>query len=92
MDLTAALHIASQHPQNLGITTYEIAKSGVLQMARSLACELAPKGIRANTISPGYFQSPYVSLPYVSITALLTWVCTACSTSCLRSDPNGATY
>ncbi|KAL1941773.1 hypothetical protein VTO73DRAFT_6773 [Trametes versicolor] len=43
---------------NLGVTPYEIAKSGVHQMARSLACELAPKGIRANTISPGYFQSP----------------------------------
>ncbi|KAJ7336873.1 hypothetical protein DFH08DRAFT_915934 [Mycena albidolilacea] len=33
---------------------YNTSKSAVLQMARSLACELAPKGIRVNSISPGY--------------------------------------
>ncbi|KAF7360136.1 D-arabinitol 2-dehydrogenase [Mycena venus] len=33
---------------------YNTSKSAVLQMGRSLACELAPKGIRVNTISPGY--------------------------------------
>ncbi|KAJ7163666.1 hypothetical protein C8R46DRAFT_1279271 [Mycena filopes] len=32
---------------------YNTSKSAVLQMGRSLACELAPKGIRVNTISPG---------------------------------------
>ncbi|KAJ7077186.1 hypothetical protein C8R44DRAFT_826318 [Mycena epipterygia] len=35
-------------------TGYNTSKSAVLQMARSMACELAPKGIRVNTISPGY--------------------------------------
>ncbi|KAJ7269553.1 hypothetical protein C8J57DRAFT_1322302 [Mycena rebaudengoi] len=33
---------------------YNTSKSAVLQMARSLACELAPKRIRVNSISPGY--------------------------------------
>ncbi|TFK37960.1 hypothetical protein BDQ12DRAFT_132150 [Crucibulum laeve] len=35
-------------------TAYNTSKSAVLQMARSLACELGEKGIRVNTISPGY--------------------------------------
>ncbi|EGO03654.1 hypothetical protein SERLA73DRAFT_175211 [Serpula lacrymans var. lacrymans S7.3] len=33
---------------------YNTSKSAVLQMARSMACELAPQKIRVNTISPGY--------------------------------------
>ncbi|KAJ7060903.1 hypothetical protein C8F01DRAFT_1220069 [Mycena amicta] len=33
---------------------YNSSKAAVAQMARSMACELAPKGIRVNSISPGY--------------------------------------
>ncbi|KAK7691651.1 hypothetical protein QCA50_005050 [Cerrena zonata] len=33
---------------------YYASKSAVLQMGRSMACELGPKRIRVNTISPGY--------------------------------------
>lgn len=32
---------------------YQASKAAVLQMARSMACELGPKKIRVNTISPG---------------------------------------
>ncbi|KAJ6562214.1 hypothetical protein B0H19DRAFT_1287835 [Mycena capillaripes] len=39
------------------MTAYNASKSAVLQMARSLACELAPKKIRVNSISPGYIVS-----------------------------------
>ncbi|KAI0703270.1 sorbose reductase sou1 [Earliella scabrosa] len=37
--------------------SYYAAKSAVLQMARSMACELGPKKIRVNTISPGYIAT-----------------------------------
>ncbi|KAJ6478802.1 hypothetical protein C8R47DRAFT_1138214 [Mycena vitilis] len=40
--------------QNQKWVAYNTSKSAVLQMGRSLACELAPKKIRVNTISPGY--------------------------------------
>ncbi|GLB35319.1 putative NAD-binding protein [Lyophyllum shimeji] len=40
------------------ITAYNASKAAVLQMARSMACELAPKGIRVNTISPGFILTP----------------------------------
>jgi len=36
---------------------YNTSKSAVVQMARSMACELGIKGIRVNTISPGYIYT-----------------------------------
>ncbi|CDO74936.1 hypothetical protein BN946_scf184945.g8 [Trametes cinnabarina] len=40
---------------------YEVAKGGVLQIARSFACELATKGIRVNSISPGFVRTNMVA-------------------------------
>ncbi|KAF8198753.1 hypothetical protein K438DRAFT_1823648 [Mycena galopus ATCC 62051] len=51
--LTASISGTINNP-NEHWTAYATSKSAVLQMARSLACELAPKGIRVNSISPGY--------------------------------------
>lgn len=39
---------------------YNTSKSAVLQMGRSLACELGVKSIRVNTISPGYIYTKCV--------------------------------
>ncbi|KAH8108262.1 NAD-binding protein [Phellopilus nigrolimitatus] len=36
---------------------YNTNKSAVLQMGRSMACELGPKKIRVNTLSPGYIYT-----------------------------------
>lgn len=40
--------------------SYNTSKSAVLQMARSMACELGPKQIRVNTLSPGYIYTKCV--------------------------------
>jgi len=37
--------------------SYNSSKSAVLQMARSMACELGPKKIRVNTLSPGHIYT-----------------------------------
>lgn len=37
---------------------YAAAKSGVLGLVRSLAVELAPRGIRANSVIPGLIETP----------------------------------
>ncbi|KAF8341362.1 uncharacterized protein EI90DRAFT_2905810 [Cantharellus anzutake] len=42
---------------------YNTSKSAVLQMARSMACELGPEQIRVNTLSPGHI--------YTKMTAVL---------------------
>ncbi|RPD53474.1 sorbose reductase sou1 [Lentinus tigrinus ALCF2SS1-7] len=49
----------SGHGANKGHSgvSYNTSKSAVLQMARSMACELGPKNIRVNTISPGYINT-----------------------------------
>ena len=40
--------------------SYNTSKSAVLQMARSMACELGPKRIRVNTLSPGHIYTKCV--------------------------------
>ncbi|KAF8061492.1 hypothetical protein FPV67DRAFT_282070 [Lyophyllum atratum] len=40
------------------IIAYNTSKSAVLQMARSMACELGSKNIRVNTVSPGFIRTP----------------------------------
>jgi len=41
-----------------GHAHYAAAKSGVLGLCRSLAVELAPRGIRVNSVIPGLIRSP----------------------------------
>jgi NAD(P)-dependent dehydrogenase (short-subunit alcohol dehydrogenase family) len=42
----------------IGLLPYAAAKAGVHAMARSLALELAPRGIRVNVIAPGLTETP----------------------------------
>lgn len=39
--------------------SYNTSKSAVLQMARSMACELGKKNIRVNSLSPGHIYTSY---------------------------------
>jgi NAD(P)-dependent dehydrogenase (short-subunit alcohol dehydrogenase family) len=48
----------SNTPQNQ--VAYNSSKAGVLHLTRSLAAEWAPRGIRVNSISPGYTKTALV--------------------------------
>lgn len=50
-------HIANT-PQNQA--AYNTSKAGVLHLTRSLAAEWAPRGVRVNSISPGYTKTALV--------------------------------
>lgn len=45
-----------------GATAYLATKGAVVQMAKSAAAELAPKGIRANVVLPGIINTPFLSV------------------------------
>ncbi|KAI9061532.1 NAD(P)-binding protein [Trametes sanguinea] len=49
--------LGHQSMPNTAHMAYQVAKGGVLQMTRSLAVELGAKGIRVNSISPGFLRT-----------------------------------
>ncbi len=44
---------------NRAIGLYGIAKAGLAQLARNLAVEWGPSGVRANTVAPGLIDTPF---------------------------------
>lgn len=48
----------SGHQAGAQIPHYSSAKAGVINLTKALALELAPFGIRVNSISPGFVESP----------------------------------
>ena len=54
----------SNTPQNQSV--YNASKAGVLHLTRSLAAEWARRGVRVNSISPGYTLTPMNKRPEVA--------------------------
>lgn len=57
------------------IADYAIAKAGIQSLGRSLSVHLADRGIRVNTISPGFVMTPIIGktgLPQDALDGLLT--------------------
>ena len=45
----------------VGTTLYSATKAAVISMGKTLAAELAPRGVRVNTLSPGPIKTPIYS-------------------------------
>lgn len=43
-----------------GTAAYAVAKAGVAQLTRQLACDLGPEGILVNAIAPGVIETPMI--------------------------------
>jgi len=54
------IHITSIHHERVekGSSAYGMSKAAITQFTRSLALELAPRNILANTIAPGFINTP----------------------------------
>ncbi|MGV3763331.1 SDR family NAD(P)-dependent oxidoreductase [Parapedobacter sp.] len=54
------IHITSIHHERVerGSSAYGMAKAAITQFTRSLALEMAPRNILANTIAPGFIDTP----------------------------------
>lgn len=54
------VHITSIHYERVmnGSSAYGMAKAALTQYTRSLALELAPRGILANAVAPGFVNTP----------------------------------
>jgi NAD(P)-dependent dehydrogenase (short-subunit alcohol dehydrogenase family) len=57
---SAIVNIGSNHAWSTlpGSFPYNVAKAGLVALTQSLAIELAPLGIRANLVAPGYIDTP----------------------------------
>lgn len=51
---------------------YSAAKGGVVNLTRTLALEGAPRGIRVNSVSPGYINTPLLELLDADVLDFLT--------------------
>ena len=61
-----AFSSVAQHFAWPGRLPYAVAKSGISALARTLAVEWAPLGIRVNAIAPGYVDTPLISAAIAS--------------------------
>lgn len=57
---SAIVNVSSNHAGSTlhGVFPYNVAKAGVNALGQSLAIELASRGIRVNTVAPGYIDTP----------------------------------
>lgn len=46
---------------NGSIGLYGVSKAALMQLARNLAVEWGPQGVRVNTISPGLIETPFAT-------------------------------
>lgn len=66
---SAIVNIGSNHALYTlpGSFPYNVAKAGLVALTQSLAIELAPHGIRANAVLPGYIDTPLADAYFASL-------------------------
>ena len=68
---TASRYVVSPSQK---LSVYGASKAGLNQLARSLAPELGPKGIRINAVAPGLTRGEYADASLAQDEATLAWI------------------
>ena len=55
---------------NYGLSSYCASKSAISSLVKSLALEYAEKGVRINSVNPGYVDTPMLQRSFVKMTAV----------------------
>lgn len=71
------------------VAAYCAAKHGVVGLARSLAVELAPRGVTANAICPGFTETPLLEASVANIVAKTGRSADAARSALAASNPQG---
>lgn len=65
----AMVHVASLaglRGMDEPMDAYQVSKAGLINLSRALAVQLAPEGIRSNTVCPGAIETPMVADIYAA--------------------------
>ncbi len=71
------------------VAAYSAAKHGVIGLARSLAIELAPRGVTVNTVCPGFTQTELLDQSVANIVARTGRTEQAARAELARGNPQG---
>lgn len=71
------------------VAPYCAAKHGVVGLARALAVELAPRGVTANAVCPGFTETPLLEASIANITAKTGRSVDAARASLAAGNPQG---
>lgn len=87
----SVVHIASIdafHPSG-NLTHYDASKGGMVMMTRSMAKELAPRGVRVNGVAPGGVTTPGTDAIMGAFAALAGTTAEAMNASYVQKIPGG---
>ena len=75
-----AYHANRSGGNELNVIAYTAAKGGLVNLTKQLGCEWADRGVRVNSVSPGFIVTE-MTRPAVEAMGMDTWIASRCRAS-----------